>query len=128
MCVCVCVCVCVSVHSVASVMSDSETLMNCSQLDSSVPGIFQARILEWVVMPSSRGSFQSRDQTCVSCISCTAGRFFTNEPPGKPPVVCLCKFLFYLIYRVPYNSVLTLLALKSYLNEIKLFLQLLMAY
>ena len=45
--------VCVSVHSVASVMSDSETLMNCSQLDSSVPGIFQARILEWVAIAFS---------------------------------------------------------------------------
>ena len=36
--------------------------------------IVQARKLEWVAMPSSRGSFQSRDQTQVSC---TAGRFFT---------------------------------------------------
>ena len=36
--------------------------------------IVQARKLEWVAMPSSRGSFQSRDQTQVSCI---AGRFFT---------------------------------------------------
>ena len=34
-----------------------------------------------VAMPSSRGSSQSRDQTRVSC---TAGRFFTAEPPGKP--------------------------------------------
>ena len=34
-----------------------------------------------VVMPSSRGSSQLRDRTCVSCI---AGRFFTTEPPGKP--------------------------------------------
>ena len=37
-------------------------------------GILQARILEWVAMPSSRGSSQPRDQTQVSCI---AGRFFT---------------------------------------------------
>ena len=38
-------------------------------------GIFQARILGWVVIPSSRESFIPRDQTHVSCIS---GRFFTN--------------------------------------------------
>ena len=38
-------------------------------------GIIQARILEWVAMPSSRGSAQPRDQ---SQISRTAGRFFTN--------------------------------------------------
>ena len=31
-------------------------------------GTLQARILEWVVMPSSGGSSQLRDQTCVSCI------------------------------------------------------------
>ena len=37
-------------------------------------GILQARILEWVAMPSSRGSSQPRDQTQVSCI---AGGFFT---------------------------------------------------
>ena len=38
-------------------------------------GILQARVLEWVVMPSSRGSFQPRDQTQVSHM---AGRFFTS--------------------------------------------------
>ena len=37
-------------------------------------GILQARILEWVAMPSSRGSSQPRDQTKVSS---TAGSFFT---------------------------------------------------
>ena len=35
-------------------------------------------------MPSSRGSSQPRDQTCVSCVSCTAGGFFTSESLGKP--------------------------------------------
>ena len=37
---------------------------------SSVPGIFQARILEWVAISYSRGSSQPRDRTHVSCISC----------------------------------------------------------
>ena len=41
---------------------------------SSVHGILQARILEWVAIPFSRGSPQPRDQAWVSCI---AGRFFT---------------------------------------------------
>ena len=36
---------------------------DCSPLGSSVHGILQAGILEWVAMPSSRGSFQPRDQT-----------------------------------------------------------------
>ena len=37
---------------------------------SSVHGILQARILEWVVMPTSSGSSQSKDRICISCISC----------------------------------------------------------
>ena len=35
-------------------------------------------------MPSSRGSSRRRDRTFVSYSSCTAGRFFTAEPQGKP--------------------------------------------
>ena len=54
--------------------------MNCSPPGSSVCGISQARIQEWVAISFSRGSSQPRDQTHVSCI---AGRFFTAEPPGK---------------------------------------------
>ena len=51
--------------------------------DSSIHGILQARILERVAMPSSRGSSQSRDRTHVSYISCIAGGFFTAEPLGE---------------------------------------------
>ena len=55
--------------------------MDCSPPGSSVHGISQARILEWVSFSFSRGSSQPRDRTHVSCI---AGGFFTAEPPGKP--------------------------------------------
>ena len=48
--------------------------------------ILQARVLEWLSMPSSRGSSGPRDGTHVSCGSCIAGRFFTSEPLGKPIV------------------------------------------
>ena len=48
--------------------------VNCSPPGSSVHGILQALILEWVAIPFSRGSSWPRDQTQVSCI---AGRFFT---------------------------------------------------
>ena len=44
-------------------------------MDYTVPGILQARILEWVAIPFSRGSSQPRDQTQVSLI---LGRFFTS--------------------------------------------------
>ena len=42
--------------------------LDCSPPGSSVHGILQARILEWVVISFSRGSFQPRDQTWVSHI------------------------------------------------------------
>ena len=48
--------------------------MDCSPPGYSVPGLLQARILEWVAIPFSRGFSQNRDQTQVSH---TAGRFFT---------------------------------------------------
>ena len=51
---------------------------------SSVHGILQARVVEWVVMPSSRGFPRPRDPACISCDSDITGGFFTNEPPGKP--------------------------------------------
>ena len=47
----------------------------CDPMDYTVHGILQARILEWVAFPFSRGSSQPRDRTQVSCI---AGRFFTS--------------------------------------------------
>ena len=52
------------------VVSDSATPM-----DYTVHGVLQARILEWVAFPVSRGSSQPRDRTQVSCIT---GGFFTN--------------------------------------------------
>ena len=45
--------------------------MDCSPPGSSVHGISQAGILEWVAISFSRGSSQLRDRTHVSCISCT---------------------------------------------------------
>ena len=58
--------------------------MDCNLSGSSAPGILQARMLEWVAMPSSRGSSPSRDGTHVSCISCIADGFLTAEPAAKP--------------------------------------------
>ena len=74
----VCVCVC------GSVMSDSLQSIHCSPPGYSVHGILQARILEWVAIPFSKGFSQPRDWTWVSHI---AGRFFTiwatREDPKK---------------------------------------------
>ena len=55
-------------------------LMDCSPPGSSVHGILQAKILEWVAISFSRGPSQPRNWTCISCI---ASESFTAEPPGK---------------------------------------------
>ena len=65
--------------------------MGCSPPGSSVHGILQAKLLEWVAIPFSRETSWARDQTWVSCI---AGRFFTiwvskggyEMPPLEEPL------------------------------------------
>ena len=56
--------------------------MNCSSRGSSVHGILQARAVEWGALPCSRGSSQSRDRTCLSCIS---GGFFSPGATAEVP-------------------------------------------
>ena len=57
--------------------------MDCDPPGSSVHGISQARILEWVAVSFSRGSSQYRDRTRVSFIFYIAREFFTSELPVK---------------------------------------------
>ena len=71
----------------------------CDPIDYSLPGssvheILQARILEWVAKPSSRGSSWPGNWTHISCISWTAGRFFTTESLRKPNPNSMWKFKF----------------------------------
>ena len=53
--------------------------MDCSLQSYSVHGILQARLLEWVVIPFSRGSARLRDQTLSLISLALAGRFFTTS-------------------------------------------------
>ena len=68
---CLFYCVCVFVTYLCPTLCDP---MDCSPPDSSVCGILQARILEWIAIYFSRRSSWPRDWTQISCI---AGRFFT---------------------------------------------------
>ena len=52
---------------------------DCSPPRPSVHGILQARILEWVTMPSSRGSSRPRDRTQISYISCFDRQFLYHQ-------------------------------------------------
>ena len=67
-------CVCVYVCSVAQLCLNLCDPIDCSPPGSSVHGIFQARILEWVDISYSRGSSQPRNCAYVSCVSCTGRR------------------------------------------------------
>ena len=68
--------------------------VNCSLPGSSVHRIFQARVLEWVVLSFSRGSSQPRDQTWVPHI---AGRRFTiwATREAKSDWIVVCNFTLY---------------------------------
>ena len=66
-------------HDWSDLAAAAAAAVLCSSSGSS--SILQARILEWVAFPFSRGSFQPRDPTQVSHV---AGRFFTIWPQGKP--------------------------------------------
>ena len=77
-------------------LANQACLTFCDPMDcnhgSSVHGILQARILEWVAMPSSRRSSQHRDWTQVSCVSCIGRRILYHWATRKacllfkPPV------------------------------------------
>ena len=95
LCVCVCVCVCVCMLCCGSSLSRVQLLATSWTVARQAPlsmGILQARILEWVAYPFSRGSSQPRSRTGVSCI---AGGFFTSWATWEAPVcMCVCVYFY----------------------------------
>ena len=63
---------------------------DCSSPFSSVHGILQARILEWVAMPSSRASSRPRDRTQLSCFSCTDKLILYHQRHLGSPYFLVC--------------------------------------
>ena len=59
--------------------------MNCSPPDSSVHGIFQARILAWVAISFPRGSSLSKDRARVSCVSCIERQILYHYTTWEAP-------------------------------------------
>ena len=70
--------------------SCSVVSISLQPMDYTIRGILQARILEWVAFPFSRGSSQPRDQTQVSCVT---GRFFTSWATREAQVHVLYIFM-----------------------------------
>ena len=64
----------------------------CDPRDYRVHGILQARILEWVAIPFSKGSSQPRDQTQVSCIA--GGFFYQLSHKGSSRILEWVAYLF----------------------------------
>ena len=81
-------CVCAEWFQLCPTLCDP---MDYSSPGSSVHGILQATILEWVAMPSSRGSSQPRDYTCVSQVSCTGRWVLYHQRRLGSPNRCLGK-------------------------------------
>ena len=65
--------------------------LDCSPLGSSDHGILQARILEWVSIPFSRGSSQPRDRTHDFSVSCITGRFLPRFWTSREATNPLCS-------------------------------------
>ena len=88
-----------------SVAQSSPTLwnpMDCSPPGFSVHGILQARTLEWVAIPFSRGSSWPRDQTCISCIGRwvlyhSATREVNTDRGGKGRQLDILKKIYFLL-------------------------------
>ena len=85
MCVCVCVCVCVCMCSVAQSCLTLRDAMDCNPPGSSVYGILQSRILEWVAVPSLQGIFPTQGSN-LSLLHLLHWQVDSLPlmPPGKP--------------------------------------------
>ena len=109
--------------------------MDCSPSGSSVHGILQARILEWVARPSFGGYSRPRDQTCAS-LFLLAGRFFTtrtttwedqnlvetqiNQAPKLVVVTTFPSHLFVMILEIVFNNLFLSERIKEAEGEILL--------
>ena len=91
--VCVCVCVCV--------LSPSDVWLFMTPMDGSPPGssvygIFQARLLEWIVISSSRGSCRPRGQTCISWVSCIDRQILYHCSSWEPLLTTWIEMIYFL--------------------------------
>ena len=73
-------------------------LMDCSPPGSSIHGILQARIPEWVAVSFSRGSSQPRDRTRVSCVSCIGRQILYHWATWESPNWATQSFLFFCFF------------------------------
>ena len=94
--------------------------VDCSLPGSSIHGIFQARVLEWVAISFSRGSSPPRDWTWVSYI---VGRHFTLWATREVPSFSLCSpiypsllFFVFMFFLKTLSSIVEKLFIHIYIN------------
>ena len=95
--------------------------MDCSLPGFSVHGILQARTLEWVAMPPPGGL---PDPGIEPASPALAGRFFTTEPPGKPPtpwtwfflLSCFPLYIWFIGFSLLASPLLATLAFSTWLK------------
>ena len=102
--------------------------MDCSLPGSSIHGILQARILEWVAVSSSRRSSQPRDQTCSLMVPALASRSFTTKATWEAPYICVfvvvqllsCGWLFVTPWTAAHRTSLSFIISRSLLKLISI--------
>ena len=77
-------------------------LMGCSLPDSSVHGLLQAKIVEWVAISFSRESSRPRDGTHVSCVSCISRQIY------------ICVYIYIYIYIFYHRAIWAALIMEYY--------------
>ena len=83
--------------------------VDCSPPGSSVHGILQARILEWIAISFSRGIFPGIEPRSPTL----QANALTSEPPGKPPQCNHCCVLIYFIFIIAQDDLLWWLSSKE---------------
>ena len=91
----------------------------CDPVDYTVHGILQARTLEWVVFPFSRGSFQPRDQTQVSCI---ASGFFASWAMKEHPPKCFLHLILKILLVLGWLTLAVILDLYKRSFQVGIFM------
>ena len=90
-----------NIVDILKILFHLKSLTLCNRMVYTVHGILQARILEWVAIPFSRGFSQPRNRTQVSH---TAGWFFTSWVTGEAPKILLLNSEFQILCNLVHSS------------------------
>ena len=102
----------------AQLLQSCPTLCNsvdCRLPGYSVHGIFPARVLEWVSMPSHKGSSWPRDQTHITCVSCI-GRWVLYQLSQQGRCICLSAIILFIHLTLSIEFLMRQMRPNSYIS------------